>query len=340
MVSRRSIVVLVILALTAGSHVNAQVRPLGAVGQKGEVRQASCYSDCGPMDCGGNCGTVWGATCMDPCNYHPGLYAPCPNPCRTTLVGELLLDVKHAVCTSLSHIFCCTFGNCGLATCGRCGPCIESYDCCSGCDSCVGGTYVDGCAGCGTTTSDCGCQGGSMQVSPLEVGQPAPAGVNPQNNPFRDDPNPQGTGAMGVQQTTRTRSILPAPRAATQRPTRTARSDVPATRKRSWTRFPRPDDLPDLARRPAPRRRRDGVPYRSIPPHCGERTGRSYSRFRKRPTGDRPSDFGTCPSLLTGTGDERRFQHREGEAPAEPGLFASSVHRSLALPNHGFEMQL
>lgn len=221
MVSRRSIVVLVILALTAGSHVNAQVRPLGAVGQKGEVRQASCYSDCGPMDCGGNCGTVWGATCMDPCNYHPGLYAPCPNPCRTTLVGELLLDVKHAVCTSLSHIFCCTFGNCGLATCGRCGPCIESYDCCSGCDSCVGGTYVDGCAGCGTTTSDCGCQGGSMQVSPLEVGQPAPAGVNPQNNPFRDDPNPQGTGAMGVQQTTRTRSILPAPRAATQRPTRT-----------------------------------------------------------------------------------------------------------------------
>ena len=293
MVSRRSIVVLVIVALTAASQAGAQVRPLGEVHQKSEVQQASCYSDCGSVGCGSHCGTVWGATCMDPCSHHPGLYPPCPNPCRTTLVGELLLDVKHAVCTSLSHIFCCTFGTCGMSTCARCGPCVESYDCCSGCDSCVGGTYVDGCADCGTTASGCGCQGGSMQVSPLEVGQPAPSSVQPQSNPFRDDP--QGTGAVGVQQTTRTRSILPAPRAAKHPPARTrsvrrashqeaVSGPVSKTKRPSESRSAsRTASVPQrrsLPQRPTTLRRANGAELQPVPQASD---GESALRFRDVP---------------------------------------------------------
>jgi hypothetical protein len=204
------------------------------VGHPSQVRQACCEGgvDYGCTDCAGPCGTVWGTACIDPCCGHPGLYPPCPNPCRTTLVGELLLDIRHVVCTSLTNVFCCAFGNCGMATCGRCGPyvtggygCCDSYDCGS-CD----------CGG-AVTMSDCGCQNGSVQVSPLEVGQPSPPAVDEQGNPFRDDPV-QGTGAMRSQQTMRTRSILPAPRAATppqiaRRPVRRAsyQEAVPASSK-------------------------------------------------------------------------------------------------------------
>ncbi len=212
MVSRRTMSVLVIVALIAGSRANAQVRPLGAVNHPSRVQQACCECgvDYGYAGCAGQCGTVWGTTCLDPCCGHPGLYPPCPNPCRTTLVGELLLDIRHVVCSSLTHVFSCAFGTCGMVTCARCGPCVtDCYDCCDSydCGSCDCGGAV--------TTSDCGCYGGSVHMSPLEVGQPAPAAVDEQGNPFRDDPA-QGTGAMGAQQTMRTRSILPAPRAAAQ----------------------------------------------------------------------------------------------------------------------------
>lgn len=218
MVSRRSMSVLVILALTVvGTRADAQVRPLGAVDQPSAVQQASCVGGvgCASGGCAGDCGTVWGTTCMDPCSCGPGLYPPCPNPCRTTLVGELLMDVHQAVCTSLSTVFCfalspCRAVGCGTYACGDCGTCggcvTGAYDSC--CDM---GTVGDcGCA----APSDCNCGGSSSSVVPLEVGQPAPPAVNQQPNPFRDDPVPQGSGTSVTPQTSRTRSILPAPRAA------------------------------------------------------------------------------------------------------------------------------
>ncbi len=216
MVSRRSMSVLVILAIAVGSRADAQVRPLGAVDQPTEVQQVSCTScvGCGSAGCADDCGTVWGTNCMDPCSCGPGLYPPCPNPCRTTLVGELLTDVHRAVCTSLSTVFCFALSPCravgggpyygGGGTCGGCvtGACDECCD--------VGTVSDCGCA----ASSGCSCGATSSSMVPLEVGQPAPPAVNQQPNPFRDDPVPQGSGATVTPQSSRTRSILPAPRAA------------------------------------------------------------------------------------------------------------------------------
>ena len=197
MVSRRSMSLLVILALTAGSQAAAQVRPLGAVNQPSRVQRACCETcvDYGSAGGCGQCDVVWGTSCPDPCGSCPGLYPPCPNPCRTTLVGELLLDVRCAVCTSLTHLFSCAFGQCGVPACTSCGPCsVEMYD------------------GCQCASSGCDCGASAVQMAPLDVGQPAPA-VDEQGNPFRDDPMPQGAGAA---QSMRMRSVLPAPRAAAQ----------------------------------------------------------------------------------------------------------------------------
>ncbi len=118
------------------------------------------------------------------------------------LGGELLMDIRHVVCSSLTHVFSCAFGTCGMVTCARCGPCVtDCYDCCDSydCGSCDCGGAV--------TTSDCGCHGGSSDES-LGNRSAAPAAVDEQGNPFRDDPA-KGTGAMGTQQTMRTRRFSP-----------------------------------------------------------------------------------------------------------------------------------
>ena len=60
MVSRRSMSVLVVLALTVvGTRADAQVRPLGAVDQPSAVQQASCVGGegCASGGCAGDCGT-------------------------------------------------------------------------------------------------------------------------------------------------------------------------------------------------------------------------------------------------------------------------------------------
>ena len=212
MVSRRSMSLLVILALTGGSQATAQVRPLGAVDQRSQVQRACCETcvDYGYADCCGPSGVVWGTSCPDPCCSRPGLYPPCPNPCGTTLVGELLLDVRCAVCTSLTAVFGCAFGHCAAPGYAACDPCmVEPYDC-----------YQCAPSGCG-----CGCGASGVERTPLDVGQPAPT-VDEQGNPFRDDPMPQGAGTA---QTMRRRSILPAPRAAIQ-----ARTPRRAVRRASY----------------------------------------------------------------------------------------------------------
>lgn len=180
------------LLLTLSGTVSAQVMPLGKVRTASHVQPASCSSCSGGshhMGGGFYDGTVWGTSC-DECSVTPGLFPPCPNPCHTTLLGEMLYDVKSAVDHGLSHLFGCVLGPCCLPCgCQDVCSCVSDCGCGSGCDGgCDGGCD----AGC-----DAGCDGGYVEGGYLEHSapqvsspQPTPAVATPQANPFGDDPAP------------------------------------------------------------------------------------------------------------------------------------------------------
>lgn len=182
-----------LLAIMPAASASAQVLPLGQVPMRGEVQQVSCAS-CD--SCSGGCGAAWGT---EFCDIQPGLFPPCPNPCRTTLLADFVGDVKMAVDTSLSNLFCCVLGMGQQLACG----CVNSC-------SCGAPGYGYGVAeyGCGAPSGcDCGMCNGGM------VGSPTPAMMMPtdqpptvpdagQPNPFGDDPQP---------------SVQPIPNGATSR---------------------------------------------------------------------------------------------------------------------------
>lgn len=189
----------------------AQVAPLGQLQDRTTVQPASCDS-CDAGYCGG-AGTVWGTSCFG-CNVRPGLYPPCPNPCRTTLLAELICDVKGAVDTSLSHLFCCVLGR---LACG-------CHDVCT----CGAADYMDG--GCGCNSCDGGVvMGGETMMQP-SVPQPAPMSTQP--NPFTDDP--QGSGVQPIPGGSASRNMPPLTRSAVTKKTQPVRqvNHIDAPQKR------------------------------------------------------------------------------------------------------------
>ncbi len=123
----RTLIGLALLVAAPSLPVSAQVLPLGRVPHRGQVQPASCQSCTEPnvgfygFSTGHHVhgGTVWGTDC----SVRPGLFPPCPSPCQTTLLGELVYDVKTAVDGTLSTVFGCLFGDpygCrGAGTCGE-----------------------------------------------------------------------------------------------------------------------------------------------------------------------------------------------------------------------------
>lgn len=176
---------------------SAQVLKLGHASTAGGVTKASCDSCAG----GYGSGTVWGTSCID-CNVGPGLYPPCPNPCRTTLLGELVCDVKNAVDTSLSHLFCCLLGNSGYP-CGSCANCCDA--------GCGAGQYGAGCGvgdyGVGDYGVGCdgSCDGGYVgsgvptPASSPVMSQPMGAPAQPSATPIHAQPNPFTDDAPAIQ---------------------------------------------------------------------------------------------------------------------------------------------
>ncbi len=182
------------LTIAPSLIVSAQVLPLGRVQTRGQVQPASCAT-CGPTAHGFYDGAVWGTSCPD-CQTHPGLFPPCPNPCQTTLLGELVCDVKLAVDTGLATIFDCLFGGCGF-------PC--------GCqDVCV--CESSGCGMSGVGCESCDSSEMSTIMQPQQA-TPTPAYAP---NPFGDDPN-QGSGLKPMPNKAAARSRLPGPRLSLSR---------------------------------------------------------------------------------------------------------------------------
>ena len=183
MISRRSITLLVVVAIVPLSTADAQVRKLGSVPTENSKLRAASFGGGGCSDCvgvfhrGHYGGVVWGNQCMD-CSTRRPLFPPCPNPCRTTLVGELALSVKHAVDTGLGNLFHCVFD------CHHCG----SQDCSSHCDD-------------GYEVYESG-EVAEMSEQP----QPVPEHAD-ESDPFTDDPLPHENGTKATM-----RSVMPGPR--------------------------------------------------------------------------------------------------------------------------------
>jgi hypothetical protein len=210
----QAIVGLALLVVAGVAPVSAQVLPLGVMSQHGGVRQACHSCDAPPGGFYGGGGTVWGTECF-PCNVKPGLFPPCPNPCQTTLLGELIYDVRTVVDGTLSHVFGCVFGH----PCGCRGVCsCVALDC----DSCAGDYWSEPTVG-------------SSTMEP--AGQPVPA-IDGYRDPFRDEPTPSPP-VQPVPTPSARRSILPetartsahqrVPRARPATMARRVSHDVPVT---------------------------------------------------------------------------------------------------------------
>ena len=196
MKSRISYMALWIAVLTA-VPVMGQVMPLGKIKATGGVQKVSCSScDAGQSVGGFYDGAIWGTSCgCSTCNVGPGLFPPCPNPCNTTLLGDVVCDVKGAVDNGLSHLFGTLFG----AICLPCG-CQSVCSCdMGGCDSgCTSGGCDTGCsAGCSSCNSgvSSGVSGDyttvpTLSPTPAAPLQPTPATGPTPANPFVDDPVP------------------------------------------------------------------------------------------------------------------------------------------------------
>jgi hypothetical protein len=153
----------------------------------------------GPVVGGFYDGAIWGTTCDD-CGLRPGLYPPCPNPCQTTLIGEILCDVKTAVDGGLSHLFCCLFGVCGM-------PC--------GCvDNCTCGSVWDGYCDGASCDSGYVVQSGPQVIHQGTPMQSAPPATESQVNPFSDDPTPAnpGTKVQPIPNPSARRPVISSPR--------------------------------------------------------------------------------------------------------------------------------
>ena len=156
--------------------------------------------------------------------FGPGLYPPCPNPCQTTLLADLVCDVRTAVDTSLSNLFCCVLGMgqqlaCGCVNACSCG--VPDYGCgAAGIGAgCGAAAYGGGC--------DCAeCVGGGAAMSQPTPAYPSPATQPPtvaptQPNPFSDDapaiqPIPGGSTSRNELPATRQRSVAQQPRATSR----------------------------------------------------------------------------------------------------------------------------
>jgi hypothetical protein len=193
---------LALLMVAHAAQGSAQVLPLGSAPQGGGVQQA-CHRCAGSYG-GFYGGTVWGTQCW-PCDVKPGLFPPCPNPCQTTLLGELVYDVRNVVDGTLSCVFGCVFGHpCGCRGVCTCVP-VD-------CDPCEGDYWT-------SMTAD------PSMMEPVE--QPIPA--DGFGDPFEDEPTPRPP----VQPTpapTSARSLLP-PAARTS-----ARQRIPRTRTAAMAR--------------------------------------------------------------------------------------------------------
>lgn len=192
--------------------VAGQVLPLHRAAAPGGVVPASCNS-CLSGHGGAvmaDSGTVWGTSC-DPCLARPRLFAPCPNPCQRTLLGDVVFGIRDAVDCGLNRVGCCLLGGCGL-------PCVgEAYGGCAPCDS-MGGEQV-------MTGETYESVGQPQAAAPSVMPQPVPQAIQavptsptttpaqPQANPFADEPV-QGSG------------VKPAPQAA---PARSAKAPVRPT---------------------------------------------------------------------------------------------------------------
>lgn len=199
----RAFVLATLVALGIGPAASAQVFPIGRAPVQGGVQPASC-STCGPAPTGFYDGVVWGGNCMD-CRVKHGLFPPCPNPCRTTLLGELVFDVKTAVDTGLSTLFSNLLGPSGF-------PC-GCQDVCSCAEPACGMA-----AGC-----DCGGDMGTVISEPMMM-QPTPASPAPAvADPFGDDPQPTpatpSASARRSIMTTPPRAAQPVRRNVSRRPT-------------------------------------------------------------------------------------------------------------------------
>jgi hypothetical protein len=184
---------LALLLSVPGVPASAQVMPLGRMPIRGGVRPASCQTCEQPCnDC--YAGTVWGTDCLD-CNVKPGLFPPCPNPCQTTLLGELVYDVRTAVDCTLQHVLGCVF----------CNPCLcaDVSTCCDpGCGSCAG-DYGD-----------------AMEMMTPELaapmGEPVPSQRDQDIDPFGDEPAPNRP-LQPIPKSATTRSVIASPRVASKR---------------------------------------------------------------------------------------------------------------------------
>jgi hypothetical protein len=194
----KSRILLLTALLTLGPSliVSAQVHQLGRIQPQGGVQRASC-SSCGTAPSGFYDGLVWGSNCGigcggGPCSMHTPLFSPCPNPCQTTLLGELVYDVKTAVDSGLSSLFGCLLGN-------NCFPC--------GChDVCTCSEPACGVGG------DCGCDAGitSTMSEPMMMMEPTPARPSPAvSNPFGDDPHPPTAAPSVIPKASASRVISP-----------------------------------------------------------------------------------------------------------------------------------
>ncbi len=170
-----------LLAVPLWGQSSAQ--PLGQGQDQGAVQQA-CYQG-GHFGIGHHPRPVWGMYSPDPCGRPHGLFPPCPNPCRPTLLGELVRDVKYAVDGSVRHVLCFALGGCRL-----CGACCDT---------------------CGELSNGCDCDGGVYDVESTFV--PQPATPTDLSDPFQDE-QVQGTGVSAKvgRSGARTQTAATAPR--------------------------------------------------------------------------------------------------------------------------------
>lgn len=163
----RTLFTVAVWMVSLAEFASAQVLPAGRVGLTGGVQPASCTTCAGGTH-GFYDGIVAGAPCMD-CKVRPKLFPPCPQPCQTTLLAEVVYDVKHVVDTGLSSLFCCLLGDTGFG----CG--------CHGVCTCEEPYYA---------SIDQGTQEYIIESDhvPPSVMQPTPQSNGGEPDPFRDDP--------------------------------------------------------------------------------------------------------------------------------------------------------
>ena len=160
--------------------------------QDSQVRPASFCEGCGGYS---SCdsGTIWGSSCCAPsCGFRPGLLPPCPNPCRTTFLADMVCGLKNAVDTSVSHVLGSVFSCCN--TCGsRVGCGCDGMMIDSGCGGCDAGYVTNSYESMGQPTP-------AATPAPLMETEPAPPAMTGANaDPFIDDA-PNGTSSRSVMQ--------------------------------------------------------------------------------------------------------------------------------------------